>query len=171
MKGKKASISQDWTKSFYVIPASVRRNRIPERLSKNQWTVISWTEGLTDQSWWTSVGTYSSEKNAWHLFWKASFCRPSILVEPNDTCPYIYFNKFQIFSNLFLDMCVRGTSFIKFCKPLNKGHCKITGRGKSQHRTIRHVIKKSKLKTGLARCPSFKQHFRLDPSVQGVKFL
>lgn len=39
-------------------------------------------------------------------------------------------------------MCIRGTSFIKFCKPLNKSHCKITGRGKNQHRTIHHVIKK-----------------------------
>lgn len=109
---------------------SLSPNPIPELLSKNQWTVISWTEGLTGQSLWTSVGTYSSEKNAWHLFWKASFYRPSNLVEPNDTCPCIYFSKFQTFSNLFLDMCIKGTSFIKFCKPLNKGHCKIIGRGK-----------------------------------------
>lgn len=57
-------------------------------------------------------------------------------------------------------MCIKGTSFIKFCKPLNKGHCKIIGRKKINTELFIMLFKKSKLKPGLAKRPSFKQHFR-----------
>lgn len=54
-----------------------------------------------------------------------------------------------MFSNLFLDIYIKGTWCIQFFKSLSMGHCKIIrGRG-NQHRAIHHVILKKKKKANL----------------------
>lgn len=112
VKGKKASISQDWTKSFHVVPACVGAPvpfQSASRRINEQFMCWGWGGDKLTSCDEISVETYSSGKNAWHLFWKASFYRPSILVVQNGIFPLNIFQYIsKMFSNLFLDSVSEG---------------------------------------------------------------
>lgn len=170
MKGEKASISQDWTKGFHVIPACAGaptpfQNAL-HRINEQLWVELR--DELTSLDG-TSVGTYSPKKNAWHLFWKASFCRPSILVVPSGIFPPIYFKYFLIHSQMGIS---EGYGTSNFSRLWIRVIAKITARGENQHTAIYHVVKKANLNQAWQNLQALNtwQHSRVDPSVWEVKF-
>ena len=69
-------------------------------------------------------------------------------------------------------MCIRGISFIKFYKPLNKGHCKIIGKGKKPTQNYSSCYsKKANLNRVWQNVQALNNISELTLVSKGVKFL